>query len=688
MIDCFFTRGGSNSIKKTTLNSCDQGETMAAYAVVNDGDIATPVGEQYPYIAGGDFLTTFQNSSPSITPQNSTDMELEGEEYSQALTKNRARAMTPPAPHTTRPTRIDVPNELKKGKSVPLVKRETARIVELYLKRRSVSLSSADLSEDCRRVKRRNKKKEKRNHTISITSNISSDSNDHIFSTRASDSFCKELSKKDYDIENLDNIHKPIDLNREKSNSAPSTLRFKAKPCEQDFEKIKKMKEEGLLDPSDDLQIHVNTGKKKLKRRKTLINRARSLIGSPTAPRKERKDLDSKEKENRSKVHSEMKKTGFGKRLRKMLGIESKKHKQGSSESVSSPIANGINYTSSLESDRSSSTSPTTPSRDERRKIKKFPSFLRKKPRKDSPSNNDRCSPWQQSPLNEQNDKTTFSSATEFQYQDTRHQDVVRSISQPNHILASTVMQHPPPRSVSRPTSLNISSFSDPTRGFNVLHINSPLRPGIELRGGGQPAPRQAPLANFDDDLEVDGLSGDETNDKDASIDSVSIDMASSTTSVDEHEDMYREVAERLAAMGDGIVEGAVGGQGAASSSQPTTCTAEATVLQDISNMHMANTFSEDNVIHVVLDTTYQAFSTTVGNLVGNGQGWNQVALVLRFTKVAMHTARKIGRHATQIKNNSIEYISDHFAEWVGSQGGWESIIIDDSDEHDGSVIE
>ncbi|XP_071942028.1 uncharacterized protein [Antedon mediterranea] len=669
---------------------------MAAWAGVgNDGDAVTPIGEQYPCIsAGGNDLTVPDlTPSPSISPQTSTDIELE--ETDLTLTKKRVRAMTPPAPHTSPPTPIDVPYTLKKGKSVPLVKRETAKIVDYFLKRRSVSLSSADLSEDYRRVRKRNKRKEKRNNTISVTSNISSDSN--VFLPRESDSFSREVKKKDYDIDNLNAAHEPMDLNRAKSNSAPSTLRFKAKPCEQDFEKIQRMKDEGLLEPSDDTQIQESKGKHKIKRRKTLLNRARSFIGSPTF--RERKEIvDTKEKENRSKVHHEMKKTGFGKRLRKMFGI--KKHKHGSVESVESPVTNGFNSTSSLDSydNIPRTTSPITPSRDERRKIK-FPSFLRKKPRKESPQNDERTPHWPSSTGN----ATTFFSTNDFQYRCSQHSEVVRSSSQPNHIQSSTSMQVAPQRSISRPTSLglNMSSLSDPTRGFNeVLHINSPLRPGIELRGSGQQRDsgqqlaRQAPLASIDDDdLEVDGLSGDdESKDNKAFTDSGSVDISTASAASGEEDDdtRYREVAERLAEIGDSIV-GAVGGRSGGASSLPGTCTdgalVDPVVLQDISNHATNNSrFSEDTVIRVVLDTTYHAFSTTVETLIGDDQGWNQVALVLRFTKVAMQAARTIGVHATQIKNNSIEYISDHFAEWVGSQGGWESIIIDDSDGQESEI--
>ena len=58
-------------------------------------------------------------------------------------------------------------------------------------------------------------------------------------------------------------------------------------------------------------------------------------------------------------------------------------------------------------------------------------------------------------------------------------------------------------------------------------------------------------------------------------------------------------------------------------------------------------------------------------SLIGQDNGMEQLALVFKFTKLAMKIAQHYGSRATDIKENSLRYIGDRFAAWLDSQGGW-----------------
>lgn len=60
---------------------------------------------------------------------------------------------------------------------------------------------------------------------------------------------------------------------------------------------------------------------------------------------------------------------------------------------------------------------------------------------------------------------------------------------------------------------------------------------------------------------------------------------------------------------------------------------------------------------------------------VGNEVGWNQLAAVFHLTKRAIEAAGTGGALAFQIKEMSLKYIEDRFANWIVGQGGWVSFI-------------
>ncbi len=75
----------------------------------------------------------------------------------------------------------------------------------------------------------------------------------------------------------------------------------------------------------------------------------------------------------------------------------------------------------------------------------------------------------------------------------------------------------------------------------------------------------------------------------------------------------------------------------------------------------------------VIRNRTYNTFYDTMQSLLGQNTSLEELALVFKFTKLAIKVAHKLGQRASTIKENSIRYIGDRFAEWLDSQGGWVS---------------
>ena len=79
--------------------------------------------------------------------------------------------------------------------------------------------------------------------------------------------------------------------------------------------------------------------------------------------------------------------------------------------------------------------------------------------------------------------------------------------------------------------------------------------------------------------------------------------------------------------------------------------------------------------LHISGLVTYNHFKNIVQESVGQEQGWAQVAAVFQITKRAMRLAGQSGAMALQIKEMSLKYIEDTFANWIVGQGGWVGIV-------------
>ena len=81
--------------------------------------------------------------------------------------------------------------------------------------------------------------------------------------------------------------------------------------------------------------------------------------------------------------------------------------------------------------------------------------------------------------------------------------------------------------------------------------------------------------------------------------------------------------------------------------------------------------FPQQSIMNVIRNRTYNTFYETMQHLLGQNTSLEELALVFKFTKLAIKVAHKMGQRASTIKMNSIRYIGDRFAEWLDSQGGW-----------------
>ncbi|XP_030844451.1 SAFB-like transcription modulator isoform X3 [Strongylocentrotus purpuratus] len=196
-----------------------------------------------------------------------------------------------------------------------------------------------------------------------------------------------------------------------------------------------------------------------------------------------------------------------------------------------------------------------------------------------------------------------------------------------------------------------------------------------------------------------------------------------------EREEYFKRIADRLAMIGDQALEDYEFNDGAAGAARTqqrpvqSTCTAEtyascsvsvgATAAPGISHNHAAEYmeigqriqtdvdgmqlrrrsqayFPASMVMGVIVNDTYQSFCSAMQSIVGQDVGMEQLAIVFKFTKVAVRAANSMGKHASSIKDNSVRFISDRFAGWLDSQGGWGSVVTsDDSDSlHEESEID
>lgn len=91
-------------------------------------------------------------------------------------------------------------------------------------------------------------------------------------------------------------------------------------------------------------------------------------------------------------------------------------------------------------------------------------------------------------------------------------------------------------------------------------------------------------------------------------------------------------------------------------------------------------------VAELVQNASYGKFKELVNEDVGVGVGWQQIARMFRLTQSAVQLAGMGTSVALQIKEMSLKYFEDRFADWIVDQGGWESMVEDTNTEQDSEL--
>ncbi|VDH89238.1 Hypothetical predicted protein [Mytilus galloprovincialis] len=155
---------------------------------------------------------------------------------------------------------------------------------------------------------------------------------------------------------------------------------------------------------------------------------------------------------------------------------------------------------------------------------------------------------------------------------------------------------------------------------------------------------------------------------------------------IDDEDPWISLVAQRIAEMGDSYISGA--SQVGSPVSNPDERDGEGmTELQrrlrdsfrdfgDTVNETLSLSVEpQQAALNIARQVTYTKFKDTIQDLVGDNIGWQQLAMVFYVTKKATQLAGAGGAVASQLKENCLQYVEDHFASWILNQGGWVSII-------------
>ena len=78
-------------------------------------------------------------------------------------------------------------------------------------------------------------------------------------------------------------------------------------------------------------------------------------------------------------------------------------------------------------------------------------------------------------------------------------------------------------------------------------------------------------------------------------------------------------------------------------------------------------------VAELVKNASYSKFKQIVNENISHEPGWQQVAIMFRFTQMAVQMAGMGTAVALQIKEMTLKYFEDKFAGWIVGQGGWVS---------------
>ncbi|KAJ8031949.1 hypothetical protein HOLleu_25324 [Holothuria leucospilota] len=706
-----------------------------------------------------------------------------------------------------------VPHCMRKESSLPQVKADTVKVMEMFLKRRSKSLNDAVLTKEYfEREKRRKKARPSRNTVTVIQKHEIKETVEETQEVirrakparpcmpRGHDSYVWAMENRfDVEMSGTDNIaDDELSSPEEKeSRSAPSTLRLHVQRVgETETEQI----ENGSMTLTRDPH---KKERKDVRRKMSILDKAKRIIRSPSTQRKTIVPDDKEYSPSYAKdeVHSEMKKTGFTSRLikRTFSRKESKKCKdelspRGSSSSVERSTSKLQEKSKSMEK-RSSlerkklaehnkwleKNKSLSRSESKEKHSRRWPFKRRTRKNVPTPTDESAAGASDSASMRDWASSSDISSNYGHSLNEAERRKMLIDIRRGVHlrrsgnfsdsqIMDSNVPRGGRPRSVpqdlresngslassegsdrkaSRPTSLIFRErrAERSRRGLNdVMNLDS-TTPG-HIRRNVQTRELEYSISlSMASDLETQGLetsSRDQAEkDEDAANDeqlrrisraSLGSSWTSSTweesgasgsdvpfdqRSLDEQEEFFKRIADRLAQIGDQVVQEyhfesdtAVRGEEPGPSQGKISLLAEesrsrlsngassgaatgsASELSDAIGSRIRSTVDglsrgrnqhipSDVIRRVIFDTAYNTFREAVQSLINRNPGMeeiSQLALVFHFTKQACKVAQTIGKKANMIKENSINYIGDRFAAWIDSQGGWGVVVESDSE--------
>lgn len=80
----------------------------------------------------------------------------------------------------------------------------------------------------------------------------------------------------------------------------------------------------------------------------------------------------------------------------------------------------------------------------------------------------------------------------------------------------------------------------------------------------------------------------------------------------------------------------------------------------------------------LVQSTSYSGFEQIITSSIGASEetGWRQIAMMFRLTQSAIVMAGLGTAVALHIKELTLKYFEDRFANWIVTQGGWVSYSV------------
>ncbi|XP_071820960.1 uncharacterized protein [Apostichopus japonicus] len=745
-------------------------------------------------------------ASPADSPLSSNSGTLKARKYKPKDNSPKAEKTCPSSPK--------VPHSMRKESSLPQVRADTVKVMEMFLKRRSKSLNDAVLTKEYFEREKRRKKSRPTRNTVTVVQRQeireeTSETNDktevklrdrseRTVLPRGHESYVWAMENTlEVELSGADNIADDELSSPEvgKSRSAPSTLRLHVqRVSEAEIETL----ENGSLTLTRD---HQRKERKDVKRKKSILEKAKRIMRSPSTQRKTIvvADEDSYSPScAKEEVHSEMKKTGFTSRLKRTFSRKDNKKSRDEPSPRGSPSTTA-ERNKSLERNKSSEkrssldrkkTSDESKSSEKNKSLnrseskdkhsRRWPFKRRSKKNVPTPTDESAAGASDSASMRDWASSSDISSNYTLSLNETERRKMVIDIRRGIHLRSSgnfsdsQILYGPIPRSerprsvphglresngslassegsdrrTSRPTSLIFRErrAERSRRGLNdVMNLDS-TTPGHIRRNVHTRELEYSMSLSMASDLEAQGLeegsrvqgeenTGDEDPSRRVSRTSLGSSWTSSTweesgasgsdvpfeqRSVDEQEEFFKRIADRLAQIGDQVVqeyhfESDTGGRG----EEAGPSQAKASLLAEESRSLRGNGASSggasgstsdlndaigsrirrtvdgvsrgrnqpiptDMIRRVIYDSAYVTFQEAVQSLINRNPGMeeiSQLALVFHFTKQACKLAQAFGRKANSIKENSINYIGHKFAAWIDSQGGWGVVVESDSED-------